>query len=56
MYLNCITDQINLDGTLQRDAISSSVDTTPSWDIMDIMNNVKVISHFMKNMFHIFKC
>ncbi|KOX69619.1 Mitogen-activated protein kinase kinase kinase kinase 3 [Melipona quadrifasciata] len=36
-------DQINLDGTLQRDAISSSVDTTPSWDIMDIMNNVKSV-------------
>ncbi|XP_033175719.1 mitogen-activated protein kinase kinase kinase kinase 5 isoform X2 [Bombus impatiens] len=36
-------DQINLDGTLQRDAISPSVDATPSWDIMDIMNNVKSV-------------
>lgn len=38
-----VTDQINIDGTLQRDAISPSVDATPSWNIMDIMNNVKVI-------------
>ncbi|XP_053984026.1 mitogen-activated protein kinase kinase kinase kinase 5 isoform X4 [Hylaeus anthracinus] len=36
-------DQINLDGTLQRDSISPSVDTSPSWDIMDIMNNVKAV-------------
>ncbi|XP_016905775.1 mitogen-activated protein kinase kinase kinase kinase 5 isoform X7 [Apis cerana] len=36
-------DQINLDGTLQRDVISPSVDTNPSWDIMDIMNNVKSV-------------
>ncbi|XP_026672045.1 mitogen-activated protein kinase kinase kinase kinase 5 isoform X10 [Ceratina calcarata] len=36
-------DQINLDGTLQRDAISPSVDGNPSWDIMDIMNNVKAV-------------
>lgn len=48
-----VTDQINLDGTLQRDAISPSVDATPSWDIMDIMNNVKVISHFIKYIFYI---
>ncbi|XP_003703535.1 MAP4K3-like protein hppy isoform X9 [Megachile rotundata] len=34
-------DQINIDGTLQRDIISPSVDTNPAWDIMDIMNNVK---------------
>ncbi|OAD58992.1 Mitogen-activated protein kinase kinase kinase kinase 3 [Eufriesea mexicana] len=34
-------DQINIDGTLQRDAISPPVDATPSWNIMDIMNNVK---------------
>ncbi|XP_076396792.1 MAP4K3-like protein hppy isoform X10 [Megachile rotundata] len=32
-------DQINIDGTLQRDIISPSVDTNPAWDIMDIMNN-----------------
>ncbi|XP_076226191.1 MAP4K3-like protein hppy isoform X8 [Nomia melanderi] len=32
-------DQINLDGTLQREAISPSVDGNPAWDIMDIMNN-----------------
>ncbi|XP_006558878.1 mitogen-activated protein kinase kinase kinase kinase 5 isoform X7 [Apis mellifera] len=36
-------DQINFDGTLQRDVISPSVDTNPSWDIMDIMNNVKSV-------------
>ncbi|XP_076623938.1 MAP4K3-like protein hppy isoform X10 [Colletes latitarsis] len=36
-------DQINLDGTLQRDSISPSVDTSPAWDIMDIMNNVKAV-------------
>ncbi|XP_076761691.1 MAP4K3-like protein hppy isoform X8 [Xylocopa sonorina] len=36
-------DQINLDGTLQRDAMSPSVDSNPSWDIMDIMNNVKAV-------------
>ena len=37
-------DQINLDsGTLQRDSISPSVDSSPAWDIMDIMNNVKVM-------------
>ncbi|KOC65282.1 Mitogen-activated protein kinase kinase kinase kinase 3 [Habropoda laboriosa] len=36
-------DQINLDGTLQREVISPSVDTNPSWDIMDIMNNVKAV-------------
>ncbi|XP_033332774.1 MAP4K3-like protein hppy isoform X5 [Megalopta genalis] len=32
-------DQINLDGTLQREVISPSVDGSPAWDIMDIMNN-----------------
>ncbi|XP_029046321.1 mitogen-activated protein kinase kinase kinase kinase 5 isoform X6 [Osmia bicornis bicornis] len=36
-------DQINIDGTLQRDVISPSVDTSPAWDIMDIMNNVKAV-------------
>ncbi|XP_018348728.1 PREDICTED: mitogen-activated protein kinase kinase kinase kinase 5 isoform X2 [Trachymyrmex septentrionalis] len=37
-------DQINIDGgTLQRDAISPSVDSNPAWDIMDIMNNVKAV-------------
>ncbi|XP_031845770.1 MAP4K3-like protein hppy isoform X9 [Nomia melanderi] len=36
-------DQINLDGTLQREAISPSVDGNPAWDIMDIMNNVKTV-------------
>ncbi|XP_076163199.1 MAP4K3-like protein hppy isoform X11 [Ptiloglossa arizonensis] len=36
-------DQINLDGTLQRDSISPSVDSSPAWDIMDIMNNVKAV-------------
>ncbi|XP_017754264.1 PREDICTED: mitogen-activated protein kinase kinase kinase kinase 5 isoform X1 [Eufriesea mexicana] len=36
-------DQINIDGTLQRDAISPPVDATPSWNIMDIMNNVKAV-------------
>lgn len=37
-------DQINLDGgTLQRDSISQTVDTSPAWDIMDIMNNVKAV-------------
>ncbi|KYN01855.1 Mitogen-activated protein kinase kinase kinase kinase 3 [Cyphomyrmex costatus] len=36
-------DQINIDGgTLHRDSISPSVDS-PAWDIMDIMNNVKVV-------------
>lgn len=36
-------DQINIDGgTLHRDSISPSVDSNPAWDIMDIMNNVKV--------------
>ena len=39
----CPADQINIDGgTLQRDATSPSVDSNPAWDIMDIMNNVKV--------------
>lgn len=38
-----LIDQINIDGgTLQRDSISPSVDSNPAWDIMDIMNNVKV--------------
>ncbi|XP_043482274.1 mitogen-activated protein kinase kinase kinase kinase 5 isoform X8 [Leptopilina heterotoma] len=37
--LDC-DDQINLDGeTLQRESIPSSVDTSPAWNIMDIMNN-----------------
>ncbi|XP_033332775.1 MAP4K3-like protein hppy isoform X6 [Megalopta genalis] len=36
-------DQINLDGTLQREVISPSVDGSPAWDIMDIMNNVKTV-------------
>ncbi|XP_015594616.1 mitogen-activated protein kinase kinase kinase kinase 5 isoform X4 [Cephus cinctus] len=37
-------DQINLDGgTLQRDSISPMVDSSPAWDIMDIMNNVKTV-------------
>ncbi|XP_076249333.1 MAP4K3-like protein hppy isoform X2 [Calliopsis andreniformis] len=36
-------DQINLDGTLQRDIVSPSVDGNPAWDIMDIMNNVKAV-------------
>ncbi|XP_051154948.1 mitogen-activated protein kinase kinase kinase kinase 5 isoform X1 [Leptopilina boulardi] len=41
--LDC-DDQINLDGeTLQRESIPSSVDTSPAWDIMDIMNNVKTM-------------
>jgi len=41
----CPADQINIDGgTLHRDAISPSVDSNPAWDIMDIMNNVKVSS------------
>jgi len=44
LYVNIIdflSDQINIDGgTLQRD--SPSVDSNPAWDIMDIMNNVKV--------------
>jgi len=40
--LLCI-DQINIDGgTLHKDSISPSVDSNPAWDIMDIMNNVKV--------------
>ncbi|XP_066597526.1 mitogen-activated protein kinase kinase kinase kinase 5 isoform X7 [Prorops nasuta] len=35
-------DQINLDeGTLQRG--TPAVDSNPAWDIMDIMNNVKVV-------------
>lgn len=39
----CPTDQINIDGgTLHRDSVSPSVDSNPAWDIMDIMNNVKV--------------
>lgn len=38
-------DQINIDGgTLHRDSVSPSVDSNPAWDIMDIMNNVKVSS------------
>lgn len=37
------TDQINIDGgTLQRGILSPPVDSNPAWDIMDIMNNVKV--------------
>ncbi|XP_043482269.1 mitogen-activated protein kinase kinase kinase kinase 5 isoform X3 [Leptopilina heterotoma] len=41
--LDC-DDQINLDGeTLQRESIPSSVDTSPAWNIMDIMNNVKTV-------------
>ncbi|XP_076294438.1 MAP4K3-like protein hppy isoform X9 [Lasioglossum baleicum] len=32
-------DQINLDGTLQREVVSPSVDGSLGWDIMDIMNN-----------------
>ncbi|XP_076682133.1 MAP4K3-like protein hppy isoform X12 [Andrena cerasifolii] len=36
-------DQINLDGTLQRESMSPSVDTNAAWDIMDIMNNVKAV-------------
>ncbi|KAG7206457.1 hypothetical protein KM043_003808 [Ampulex compressa] len=37
-------DQINLDGgTLHGDAVSPSVDTSPAWDIIDIMNNVKSV-------------
>lgn len=37
-------DQINIDGgTLQRDTVSPSVDSNPAWDIIDIINNVKVI-------------
>lgn len=39
----CSADQINIDGgTLQRESVPPSVDTNPAWDIMDIMNNVKV--------------
>lgn len=39
----CFADQINIDGgTLQRESVPPSVDTNPAWDIMDIMNNVKV--------------
>ncbi|XP_033211275.1 mitogen-activated protein kinase kinase kinase kinase 5 isoform X4 [Belonocnema kinseyi] len=41
--LDC-DDQINLDGgTLQRESTSPSVDSSPAWDIMDIMNNVKTV-------------
>ncbi|XP_076294444.1 MAP4K3-like protein hppy isoform X14 [Lasioglossum baleicum] len=36
-------DQINLDGTLQREVVSPSVDGSLGWDIMDIMNNVKTV-------------
>lgn len=37
-------DQINIDGgTLQRDPVSAT-DSNSAWDIMDIMNNVKVNS------------
>lgn len=51
LYVNlnsiCIIDQINLDGTLQRDSVSPSGDISPAWDIMDIMNNVKVVHIFI---------
>lgn len=43
VIMDLLADQINIDGgTLHRDSISPSVDSNPAWDIMDIMNNVKV--------------
>ncbi|XP_016837571.1 mitogen-activated protein kinase kinase kinase kinase 5 isoform X11 [Nasonia vitripennis] len=37
-------DRLNLDdGTLQRDSTTPSVDNSPAWDFLDIMNNVKTV-------------